>query len=381
MKTLLLLLFFCFWAVTQGEAVVDQDIVTLVQQVSSQRIDADVKRLVAFDTRFMGSDSNAAASVWLGEQLMDMGYVVRYDTFDVNVARRRYFTGHSFAISGLKQWNVIARKTGRLYPKKKVVLGGHYDSIALDRAQRDQDVAPGADDNASGVAAVLEIARLMRDVDVDVTIEFALWGAEELGLIGSDHYAKQARAQGDDIVVMLQLDAIGTRSNIFTDGFTIDTTNPYVTQGTVLAQSALDYSAVQPANGTGGELFISSRGCGCSDHQSFLNVGYPALGIFQYIDNPAPHLNMSSDTIDRVDLPLVTGITQATLGALLQFAGYPGRSADFDGDGQVAFPDFLLFAQVFGLADGADFDTRFDLNRDGLINFGDFLIFANAFGQ
>jgi len=372
---LLIILFFLNGMAAEG--VVDNDVLALAQQVSSERIDRDVRRLVAFETRFMGSDSNAAASVWLGERLAGLGYVVRYDTFDVNTPTRTFF-GHTFSVTGLKQWNVIATKRGSLYPKKKVVLGGHYDSISIDRAQKDQDVAPGADDNASGIAAVLEIARLMQDVNVDVTVEFAFWGAEELGLIGSDHYAKQAKAKGEDIVVMLQLDAIGTRSPVFPNGFTIDTTNPYVTQGNVLAQTAVDYSSVEALNGVGGKVFVSSRGCGCSDHQSFINVGYPALGIFQYINSPASHLNMSIDTLSHVDVSFVKGVTQATLGALLQFAGFPGRSADFDGDGRVAFSDFLLFAQAFG---AVVVDVRFDLDGDRVIGFGDFLIFANAFGQ
>lgn len=365
-----------FLSATVVESAVNNDILNLVQQVASERIDSDVKRLVAFETRFMGSDSNAAASVWLGQRLAGLGYTVRYDTFEVNTPTRSFF-GHTFSVTGLKQWNVIATKRGRLYPNKKVVLGGHYDSIAIDRAQKDQDVAPGADDNASGIAAVLEIARLMQPVDVDMTVEFAFWGAEELGLIGSDHYAKQAKAKGEEIVVMLQMDAIGTRSPVFPKGFTIDTVNPYVTQGNVLAQTAADYSSVEALNGVGGQVFVSSRGCGCSDHQSFINVGYPALGIFQYINSPASHLNMSIDTLDHVDVSFVVGITQATLGALLQFAGFPGRSADFDGDGRVAFGDFLLFAQAFG---AQAFDVRFDLDGDQVVGFGDFLIFASAFG-
>ena len=359
------------------EGAVDEDVLALVQQISPDRIEADVQRIVAFETRFMGSDSNAAASVWLGERLATLGYPVRFDTFEVNTTPRTFF-GNRFVVSGLKQWNVIATKRGRLFPNKKIVLGAHFDSIAIDRAQSAQDVAPGADDNASGMAALLEIARVMKDVDVEVSVEFAFWGAEELGLIGSDYYANQARGQGDDIVVMLQLDAIGTRSPEFANGFTIDTISPYLTQGNVLAQTALDYSSVEALNGVGGQVFVSARGCRCSDHQSFIDVGYPALGIFQYINSPASHLNMSFDTIDHVDVSFVTGVAQATMGALLEFAVFPAKSADFDGDGHVMFADFLLFAKAFG---AQVVDVRFDLDRDGAIGFGDFLIFAGAFGS
>ena len=352
------------------------DIAALVQQMAPDSIDATMHRLVAFETRFMGSDSNAAAAAWLGGRLEGLGYSVEFDTFLVNVDRT--LSEQQFVLRDLPQWNVLGVKRGVLYPERHVILGAHYDAIALDRLPSEQDVAPGADDNASGVAALMEIARLVRDIDLDVTVIFALWGAEELGLIGSAHYAGKARARGDQIVVMMQLDALGTRSAVFPEAFTIDTIGPYLQLGEVLAQAAQDYTPLRAYNGVGGRVFISQRGCQCSDHQSFLDRGYPALGIFQYVQNPAPHLNMSFDTLDRVDLPLVTGIGQATLAALLAFAGFPGRTADFTGDGQVGFADFLLFAQAFS---SPVFDARFDLNRDGQIGFADFLIFAGVYGQ
>ncbi|MBT5832756.1 MAG: M28 family peptidase, partial [Candidatus Latescibacteria bacterium] len=149
-------LILCLMCVVAAEGAVDDDVLALVQQIKSETIDADVQRIVAFETRFMGSDSNAAASVWLGERLASFGYPVHFDTFEVNAPRRTYFTGHSFEVRGLKQWNVIATKRGSLFPHKKVVLGAHYDSISLDRAQSEQDVAPGGDDNASGMSALLE---------------------------------------------------------------------------------------------------------------------------------------------------------------------------------------------------------------------------------
>ncbi|MDA0709332.1 MAG: M20/M25/M40 family metallo-hydrolase [bacterium] len=373
---IVLLVIWCFAGISGVEGSADPDILSLVQKIASENIDHDVRRLVSFETRFMGSDSNAAASVWLGNRLTALGYSVRYDTFSVTVPGRTFF-GHFFSFSGLKQWNVIATRRGSLFPKKKVVIGAHYDSIAIDRAQRDQALAPGADDNASGVSALLEIARVMQAVDVDVTVEFALWGAEELGLIGSDHYARQARANGEEILVMVQLDAIGTRSKTTPNSFTIDTTSPYLTQGSQLAQTAVDYTSVQASNGVGGQVFISPLGCRCSDHQSFIDAGYPGLGIFQYIDSEAGHLNMSTDTLDHVDVEFVTQIARATLGSLLQFSGFPGRSADFDGDGRVGFADFLLFARAFQAQEAAG---RFDLDRDGRVGFGDFLVFASAFG-
>lgn len=369
-----------FGVVSPMYGAADPDIAAIVQRVVPDSVDATVRRLVAFGTRFMGSDSNAASSVWMGKKLAGLGYPVVFDTFDVNVPRRTYSTGQTFQISGLKQWNVIAEKRGVLFPDKKVVLGAHYDTIALDRAQSAQDVAPGADDNASGVAALLEIARLSQDIDLDVTVVFALWGAEELGLIGSRHYAAEARARSEDIVIMIQVDAIGTQSSLFSNGFSIDTIGPYLTQGEALALAATDYSAVRAFNGSGGQVRITARGCRCSDHQAFIDQGYPALGVFQYFFNPAPHLNMSNDTLDQVDLGLVVGVTQTALAGVMQFSGFPGRSADFDDNGRVAFSDFLLFVQAFQSQIQSEI-IQFDLDRDGQVAFSDFLIFAGVFGK
>ena len=192
---------------SEGLAAPRPEVTDLVQQISRTNLETTVQRMIAFETRFMGSDSNRAATLWLREKMEGTGYPdARLDSFKVNVNRTLF--GKTFLFSDLTQWNVLATKPGVLYPNRQIVIGGHFDSISLDRVQGDQDFAPGADDDASGVAAILEIARLIQDVDLDVTIVFAFWGAEELGLIGSRHYANAARAREDQILLMLQLDVI-----------------------------------------------------------------------------------------------------------------------------------------------------------------------------
>ena len=88
----------------------------------------------------------------------------------------------------------------------------------------------------------------------------------------------------------------------------------------------------------------TGSGCGCSDHQSFIDTGFPGIGVFQYIQNPAAHLNMSSDTLDKVDFSMVEEVSKASLAAAVEVAGFPARTPDFDGAGVVGFTDFLAFA-------------------------------------
>jgi len=361
-------------------AAFDPAVATLVSQVSRDSLVVAVERMVGFGTRYSGTDSNAACALWLAGRLRSLGYRdVRLDTFAADV--RRVYPAGEFALRGVDQWNVVATLPGTLYPGRQIVLGAHYDSIALDQSPGAQDSAPGADDNGSGVAALLEIARVARSVQLEATLVLALFGVEELGLVGSREYVSGARDRGDNIVLMLQLDAIGTRSSIYPDGFTVDTTGPYLQLGETMASAAADYTDVRARNGSGGGVLITPRGCGCSDHQSFLDAGYPAVGVLQYLQNSALHLNTSVDTLGVVDFGLVHGITGAVLAALLEVGGYPARTPDFDGSGQVDWPDFLAFAAAFGLVQPAPGEAQYDLDRDGRVGFPDFLLFADNYGR
>ncbi len=364
------------------------EIQALVDQIARDSIETTVRRLVDFQTRFIGTDSNAAAARWLNGRLEGLGYSeVRLDTFEARVDRTVRLVGSDpampirFFIDGIEQWNVVAVKPGVLFPQRHVVLGAHYDSVALDRMPDDQVLAPGADDNGTGTSAVLEIARVLQNVDLDATVVVVFFGAEEFGLNGSRAYAQQARARGDEIILMLTLDSIGTRSVFHPNGFAIDTIGPYLGRGERVAQAAEDYTDVRARTPEGGPVRITNRGCGCTDHQPFIDAGYPGIGIFLDFGASEAHHNTSVDTLGIVDFTMVSSVAGVALAAVAETAGFPGRSPDFDGDGRVAFGDYLLFAPAFGRwADEAD-AARFDLDRDGRVRFSDFVLFAQSFGR
>jgi len=109
------------------------------------------------------------------------------------------------SISGNLIWrNIVATKTGLVNPQRQYILCGHYDSISW----MPWEEAPGADDNASGVAAVMEIARILKDYHFRSTIKFICFSAEEVGHLGSRHYAEEALREGDQIAGVLNLDMI-----------------------------------------------------------------------------------------------------------------------------------------------------------------------------
>ena len=86
-----------------------------------------------------------------------------------------------------------------------VIVCAHYDSTSTQATTH----APGADDNASGTAAVMEMARVLAGYQFDYTIKFIAFSAEEWGLYGSRHYAQAAKQRGEQIVGVVNLDMIG----------------------------------------------------------------------------------------------------------------------------------------------------------------------------
>ncbi len=120
---------------------------------------------------------------------------------------------NSYGLLTYDQWwsgtgrNVYGVQPGILYPNKKYIICAHYDDMPSG------STAPGADDNASGTAAVLEAARILTQYQSNYTIIYALWDEEEQGLVGSAYYAQQAALAGDSIMGVINMDMIAWDSD------------------------------------------------------------------------------------------------------------------------------------------------------------------------
>ena len=157
-------------------------------------------RLEAFRTRFMMTDSINAARNWLMQKFEEFGYV------DVS-AQLFHVTDPDDGIYNHPCHNVICYKYGAEQPEKLLVVGAHYDSYNMGPSDLMQ-YAPGADDNASGTAGVLELARVFKDIDTRKTMVFIAFSAEEVGLYGSEYCAQQMSADSTDIELMINFDMI-----------------------------------------------------------------------------------------------------------------------------------------------------------------------------
>jgi Zn-dependent M28 family amino/carboxypeptidase len=173
-------------------------------------------------------------------------------------------------------WNVIA-ETSAGNPRNVVMAGAHLDGV--------QDGA-GINDNGSGSAALLETAIQMAKVKPANKVRFAWWGAEESGLLGSEHYVGElTQAQADDIALYLNFDMVASPNYMFGvyDGDNSGGTAP---AGFIPPGSAEIEDVFEAFYASRGEPFQDSAFDGRSDYGPFIDVGIPAGGLFTGAEQP-----------------------------------------------------------------------------------------------
>ena len=193
---------------------VDPSIQRLVGEISAKTLETDVRKLVSYGTRHTLSDTQSkkrgigAARQYVFDEFKKYSkagggrMTVEMDTFTYNPDGRRVDKKTLMA-------NVLASIPGTDPTDTRVLLmSGHIDSRVTDIMNRTSD-APGANDDASGVAAVMEVARVLAGQKFPCTIKLVAVQGEEQGLLGADHLAKRAKKEGWNLVAMLNNDIVG----------------------------------------------------------------------------------------------------------------------------------------------------------------------------
>ena len=185
--------------------------------------------------------------------------------------------------------NIIATQLGKTNPNDIYIICAHYDSVA--------DYC--ADDNASGTATVLEIARILSTQCMDNTLVYALWDEEEIGLRGANFYASQANNNGDNILGVLNIDMMGYDGDD-DDDFDIDV-RPIANS---LAMKD-DLVALLATYNFNLNVNVVNPGTTASDHARFWDQGYSAVlvGESWNNDDQTPYYHSSSDRYSSLDLP------------------------------------------------------------------------------
>ena len=208
---------------------------------------------------------------------------------------REKFIGYGLEVNSLQfsssGKNLLGQKTGTLFPNRKFILGAHYDNVGF-------AVAPGADDNASGSAAVIEAARVFSDYSFPFTIVFALWDEEEQGLIGSRAYAESAVFNNDSILGYINMDMLGWDGN---NDSVADLHVRPVGSSIQLADKAIAANMVYDINL---DLHIVNPGSSNTDHAPFWDNGFTAIGIDEEYDGDFnPFWHSPADSLAQFNVP------------------------------------------------------------------------------
>ena len=301
----------------------DPLIQNLVDSVSQTHIYTSILELQD-DDALPGWDAERSRYTYAPGLAIERDYVRdRMETLGLDV---RY---HNFDYSGISLDNIEGTLVGWGPGSDLVyVVCAHYDSVSEDA----YNAAPGADDNASGVAAVLEAARVMSQYRYRHTLRFVAFAAEEQGLIGSYHYVADARSAGTDIGGAINLDMIAWDSNN-DDVMEIHAGNR--------ADSQALGTAFLSANTTYGVSLVPefiTRGASTrSDHARFWSQGYPAILAVEDPQDYNPYYHRTSDTIDKLNLPYATKFVETTVATLAELAEIipPGVGVEHTGPGAV----------------------------------------------
>lgn len=238
------------------------------------------------------------------------------------------FTTSDFVFSATGK-NLLAQKTGTLYPDKAILLGAHYDNVG-------NSISPfrGADDNASGVAALLEAARVLKNISFPYTIVLAFWDEEESGLLGSKAFAPTGNGT-PEIIAALNLDMIAWDGD--NDSLVMLHAYPLLPQTLWITDRIKDVNRkyafpLKP--------FVKSPGELATDHYSFWNTGLPAAGITEDYDiDFNPHWHQWSDSLFYFNIPYFTAVSRLAIATLCEMVmdGKLTGIADAKGDETISY--------------------------------------------
>ena len=268
----------------------------VTEQASVERVFGYEKALFDFDSKHITRPGNKLASEYLFNKYKSFGYTPEY----------QWFPGRG-ALGG-QTANVIATLKGTVNPELVYVVSSHYDSVAI---------GPGADDDTSGTAALLEAARILANTPQPATIVFASFTGEEAGLLGSREYVRRAVADKLKLVGALNNDMVG-----WANDHRLDNTIRYSNAGIRDIQHA---AAMQFSNMITYDALYYKSTDAAAYYEAYGDI-VGGIGSYPVLGNP--HYHQSHDLLDTINHQLVTEVAKTTAATLMLLASSPSRLAD-----------------------------------------------------
>jgi len=278
----------------------------LMDSVSIDNIKAYIEHLSSYHTRRYDSRFIYDVQDWLYEH---------YYTLPIDTVIKHDFKLENLSITETGD-NILAVQWGTKTPEEFVICGAHYDSYAWDGYDPDTIRSPGADDNASGVAGILETARLLSNYTFDRTIIYANWCAEEAGLLGSAAYAAECAEKAIDIVGYFNLDMTG----YLEEGSDIHVHLMYTTRDSLIGRYVFNFSDVYFPEMPIRQNWMTN---GDSDYSSFNRNGYAAVHPFEDVHAYSPFIHTRNDILGLSvnNLDQSKRFTELNLGLVATLAG------------------------------------------------------------
>lgn len=308
----------------------------LDSELSEARLRAHVEGLCALGPRPVGdTQATERALEWIRGELGALGLEAgeEREPRAMQVLRSVVEQGARRLVMStetLEAVNLVVEFPGDRRPWEVLEVGAHYDTVPG---------SPGADDNASGVALLLELARLLRDRDHARSVRLVFYGAEEVGLVGSSLHAERVAGREDEhFLGAINLDMVGfalhepgTQASPIRIPLLLDmprTADFVVVVGNLPSGgigSRVERAAARYAPELG--IFSANRLAGFapdawrSDHASYWREGLRAIQLADTGELRSPHYHRASDTPETLDYAFLHGVARAVCGAVLEWAG------------------------------------------------------------
>jgi len=266
----------------------------VANNVSYDNLENDLHTFQDFGVKEVGTTANNETKDWIKSRYLDLGYT--------NIIEQ------AFTVSGNETNNLIITKEGSLYPNTYLIIDGHYDTTN----------GPGANDNGSGTVLILELARLLKDIETEYSIKFIHFSGEEDGLIGSQYYVNNTVIPEDlDISLVLNLDQIGGVNGMSNNTIICERdedNNPSSNNTESAAATQTLANSIELYSSLDTEISYAYA----SDYIPFENNGEIITGLYE--KNESPYTHGPNDIIANMDIDYLFQITKGTLGAALHFA-------------------------------------------------------------
>jgi hypothetical protein len=270
-------------------------------------------------SRYRGSKGNIAAASFLKNKLST------YKTLKVSE--------QPLPDSGK---NIIAVQTGLLNPQRKIIICCHYDSHLSGIN------SPGADDNGTGTAAVLEAAKILSSYSSLNTIIYAFFDREEEDLNGSEYFASQSSVNKDSIIAVINLDMLGWDKNGQSD-VEIDS-KPTIT---LSAQLAKDVKDVNDKCNIGLYITLVSIAKSNADNDSFWKYNFPAILLIELYGYENPYMHKTTDVVQNINKPFFEKCVKLGIASVIRYTNLAVTDGATDVKSNVMIPVEYSLEQNF----------------------------------